>query len=193
MRLPLSSLIITAFCLLCGAEAFAGDLDLNQAADLSMAEDSAKEARLQAYLQQRHYCFGFSISFPYLVGVRYERFLKTLEDHTPNCLLTVDLGLTPLPGCVVLGASAQVERRLGNSAVYLGGGYAFTGLAFGVSGGDVGAGGLYALHSLCLSISTRSSYQDHFIFNISLSGLVTPALTSWEVPVLPVIRLSLVN
>lgn len=141
-----------------------------------------------SHLLERNYCLGFSAAFPFLFGVRYERFLKKSSDRVPEYLLTTDLSITPIHGFGLIGGSLLLEKRLSGSWLYIGGGYNLTALAFGFQAGEVGGAGVFTFHSIVASMAARSSYFNHFIWNFSLGALITPSLFDNQLPVVPLVR-----
>jgi len=130
---------------------------------------------------------GVSAGFPYIFGLKFESILNRCEDKMPSLLITSDLGMT-------LGwyGSLILEKRLGHSPFYLGGGYNFTLITFGYGGGEVAGIAKEPVHSLLLAISARSSYQKHVSIGASLGLLFNPSISDW-LPVLPALKLSLIR
>ncbi len=129
---------------------------------------------------------GISAGLPYLIGLRGECVALKSKDGEPSFMATTDAGFT-------LGwfASILIEKRLGASRFYLGSGYNYTKIIFGVSGGDVALVVSEGLHSALFTLTLRTSYLKAASFAASVGMLYTPALE--DHPVFPMIRISLIR
>jgi len=130
---------------------------------------------------------GYRMGIPYIAGLRGEYVLKWSPNAKPAFLLAADVALT-----YGYSAAIALESQLGNSSIFIGGGYNYTWFAFGVSGGDVAVVLANSFHSGQFSLTWRSNYQRENIIGISLGALISPSFSETHY-LFPMIHLILIS
>jgi hypothetical protein len=130
---------------------------------------------------------GMKSGIPYFAGLRVEYVLEKGDDLMPVYIATWEAGLT-----IGFGTSLGLERRLGRTPVYIGCGYNFTHVMWGVSMGDVALGQNGNIPALLLTAGFRTSYTKGNIFNLALGCLIVPESLSFQYTI-PVLHIALIG
>jgi len=154
--------------------------------------DDVQESIANSDSARKNFYLGLSTGLPFFLGIKLEHFLKRSDDLMPSYLISNDFGASLGPVFGLVRASIMIEKRLGRSSFYVGGGYNYTGIAIAVQAGDMGGVvGTGSVHSFLLSIAVRSSYHKHLSVSGSLGLLVNPSLS--DLPVFPSLQLILIR
>ena len=185
---PVMSLIVFSISLLFAHSVFGRDLGLiilQEPFAVSVALNNDRFTKDDN--KSRVVYLGISSGFPYFFGIKFEHLLKRSADMMPSYLLATDFGAT-----FGLYATIKLEKRLGNTPIYLGGGYNCTVIPSGVAAVTTAALRPETVHAFVLSLLTHSSYQKHISFSTSFEVIFNTSIFP-DISCVPSVKISIIR